>query len=40
MYSFTYMLIVYNKINENVAHNLHLNFDRIIELDKNNFFIK
>lgn len=36
----TYMLIVYNTINENVKKNLHYNFDRIIELDKNNFFCR
>jgi hypothetical protein len=34
----TYMLIVYNKIDENVAKNLHNNFDNIIELDKENYF--
>ena len=36
----TYMLIVYNNINKKVAENLHLNFDKIISLDKDNFFIK
>ena len=36
----TYMLIVYNKINPKVAENLHYNFDKIIELDKENFFCK
>ena len=36
----TYMLIVYNNINLNIATNLHSNFDKIIELDKDNFFCK
>lgn len=36
----TYMLIIYNKINNNVAKNLHSNFDQIIELDKKNFFCR
>lgn len=35
----TYMLIVYKEINKKVAQNLHINFDKIIELDKENFFI-
>lgn len=34
----TYMLIVYNNIDKNVADNLHYNFDKIIKLDKDNFF--
>ena len=34
------MLIVYNKINKKVAENLHLNFDQIVELDKDNFYCK
>ena len=36
----TYMLVIYNKINSKVAENLHYNFDKIIELDKENFFCK
>jgi len=36
----TYMLIIYNKINKKVAENLHYNFDKIIELDKDNYFCK
>ena len=35
----TYMLIIYDSINKLVAENLHLNFNKIIELDKNNFFL-
>jgi hypothetical protein len=35
----TYMLIIYDSINTKVADNLHLNFDKIIELDNNNFFL-
>jgi len=35
----TYMLIIYKDINKNIAENLHTNFDKIIELDKENFFI-
>jgi hypothetical protein len=37
----TYMLIVYKDcIHKNVKKNLHTNFDRIIELNKSNFFCK
>lgn len=36
----TYMLIVYKKINEKVAENLHYNFNKIVELDSDNFFCK
>ena len=36
----TYMLIVYKNLDKNVADNLHLNFDKIVELDKDNFFCK
>ena len=35
----TYMLIVYKEINQKIAVNLHLNFDKIVELDKDNFFL-
>ena len=36
----SYMLIIYKKINKKVADNLHHNFDKIIELDTDNFFNK
>jgi hypothetical protein len=36
----TYMLIIYKKINPKVAENLHYNFDKIVELDKENFFCR
>ena len=36
----TYMLLVYNSLNKNIADKLSKNFDKIIALDKNNFFIK
>ena len=36
----TYMLIIYKNIDKKIAENLHYNFDRIIELDKENFFCK
>ena len=36
----TYMLVVYKNLNQNVANNLHLNFDKIIELDKDSYFCK
>ena len=35
----TYMLIVYKEITQKIAVNLHLNFDKIVELDKDNFFL-
>lgn len=35
----TYMLIIYDSINIKVAENLHMNFDKIIELDNDNFFL-
>lgn len=36
----TYMLIVYNNINKNIADNLHYNFTKIIELDNGNFYCR
>ena len=36
----TYMLIVYNSINNEISSNLHNNFTKIIDLDNVNFFIK
>jgi len=36
----TYMLIVYNEIDKNITDILHSNFDKIIQLDKNDFFCK
>jgi hypothetical protein len=35
----TYMLIIYKSINQQIAKNLHMNFDKIIDLDKENFFL-
>jgi len=35
----TYMLIVYKNIDNKITKNLHNNFDKIIELDNNNFFL-
>lgn len=36
----TYMLIVYNNFDENIAKQLHEKFDEIVKLDQINFFIK
>ena len=36
----TYMLIVYNSIDNEISSNLHNNFTKIVDLDKMNFFIK
>lgn len=36
----TYMLIVYNNINKNIADSLHNNFTKIIELDGSNFYCR
>ena len=35
----TYMLIIYKELNQKISENLHMNFDKIIELDKDNFFL-
>jgi hypothetical protein len=36
----TYMLLVYKNVELNVSANLHNNFDKIVELDKEHFFCK
>ena len=35
----TYMLIIYKNIDKIITEKLHDNFTKIIDLDKNNFFI-
>lgn len=36
----TYMLIIYKNLDETITNNLHLNFDKIIKLDSENYFCK
>jgi len=36
----TYMLIIYKNLDESITNNLHLNFDKIIKLDSENYFCK
>jgi hypothetical protein len=36
----TYMLIIYKDIDATISDNLHKNFDKIVTLDKENFFCK
>jgi hypothetical protein len=35
----TYMLIIYKNANITILNNIHTNFDKIIELDKSNYFV-